>query len=95
MLRINFQTFFKEISSCLEVVLFKINDSDLAICLVMVCIVLDNESVVLDCVLSLLKLVQDFAESKMSRHTHWIELNAVSEVLLSLKEVTTVRQLGS
>ena len=60
----------------------------------MVSIVLNNKIVVLHSVISLLELVEDFAEAEMGWHTRRVQLDTVSKVLFSFEKVATVCQLS-
>lgn len=56
-------------------------------------VVFNHEPVVLNCILSLVELMQNLTQAEVSWDRHWIELDTVSEVLLSLEEISTVGQL--
>jgi len=93
MLRVELKALFEEVRRCLQVLLLEIDASNLAKCLEMCWVVVDDKSVVLDGVLDMLELMEDLSKAKVSWYTHRIKLDAVSKVFLRLKEVTRVSKL--
>ena len=93
MLRVELKALFEEVRRCLQVLLLEIDASNLAKCLEMCGVVVDDKSVVLDGVLDMLELMEDLSKAKVSWYTHRIKLDAVSKVFLRLEEVTRVSKL--
>jgi len=93
MLRVELKALFEEVRRCLQVLLLEIDASNLAKCLEMCWVVVDDKSVVLDGVLDMLELMEDLSKAKVSWYTHRIKLDAVSKVFLRLEEVTRVSKL--
>ena len=67
------------VSCSLKILELKVNDSDLAICLVVLGVIFDYEFVMNQCFFVLIKLMQDLTETEVSWNAVVVKLDAVSE----------------
>jgi hypothetical protein len=94
-LRVKLQALLQEVSRSLKILAFKVNTTDLAESFEVCRVVINDKAVMFDSVICLVKLMQNLAKTEMSRHTHRIQLDAVSKILFSLVEVSGVCKLSS
>ena len=90
------QAFSEVLGRALEILLLQTNDTHLTVRLEMGFVIFNNIIIVNHGLFRLfLSLMENFGETKMSRHTFRIEFEAMFEVLLGLDVVGLVSQLSS
>jgi hypothetical protein len=93
-LGVDLEAGLQEVGSVFHIVFLKVDDTNLTMGLVVILVVLDDESVMFQGFIGQSKLLENLSKTKMSWNTGWVELDSMLKVLLCSVEVSAVCELG-